>query len=257
MTKVTDRISDSNLIELAKRSYENSQKSKLPSVIVNLASKGQVYPKSHPFRKGYTEMRYMTAYDEDILTNTSYARENVVIDKLLEALILDSVDIDTIALCDKEILIINARNMGYGPEYPIIVTDPKTNKPVEATMNLNEIKTSDFNLISDDNGEFVYELENLKQIKYRYLLQRDLKQISDSNTISGFLERTITEVDGKRDLESIRNFIKTELTLQESKRFRTYITDNTPEVLKQIKIQSENGSTLTASFRFNSDLFWL
>ena len=89
MTKMTDRLSDSNIIELAKRSYENKEKSKLPSSIVNLASKGLVYPKSHPFRKGYTEMRYMTAYDEDILTNTSYIRENIVIDKLLESLILD------------------------------------------------------------------------------------------------------------------------------------------------------------------------
>lgn len=257
MTKLTDRISDSNLIELAKKSYENTQKSKLPSVIVNLASKGLVYPKSHPFRKGYTEMRYMTAYDEDILTNISYARENVTIDKLLEALILDPVDISSIAVCDKEILIINARNMGYGSEYPIVVTDPNTNKSIDRILNLNEIKTSEFNLIPDDNGEFTYELDIDKQIKYRFLLQRDLDKISESNTISGFLEKTITEVNGKRDSESIRNFIKTELSLRDSKKFRSYIENNTPSVIKQMELQSEDGSTFTASFRFNANLFWI
>lgn len=257
MTKLTDRLSDSNIIELAKRSYENKEKSKLPSVIVNLASKGLVYPKSHPFRKGYTEMRYMTAYDEDILTNTSYAREDIVLDKLLEALILDPVDINSIALCDREILIINARNMGYGPEYPIIALDPATNKPIQKTLNLNEIRTTDFNLVSDDNGEFVYDLETGKQIKYHFLLQRDLNKINESNTVSGFLERTITEVDGKRDIDSIRSFIKSELSLRESKQFRTHIENNTPEVIKQVDLQSEDGSTFTASFRFNADLFWL
>jgi hypothetical protein len=257
MTKMTDRLSDSNIIELAKRSYENKEKSKLPSSIVNLTSKGLVYPKSHPFRKGYTEMRYMTAYDEDILTNTSYARENIILDKLLEALILDPVDINTIAICDKEILIINARNMGYGPDYPITVFDNKTNEIIEQTLNLNEIKTSEFDLVSDDNGEFTYEFETGKQIKYRFLLQRDLNKINESNTISGFLERAITEVNGNRDIDSIRSFIKTELSLRESKQFRTYVNDITPEVIKQIEMQSEDGSTFTATFRFNADLFWL
>ena len=257
MTKMTDRISDSNIIELAKRSYENKEKSKLPSSIVNLASNGSVYPKSHPFRKGYTQMRYMTAYDEDILTNASYARENIILDKLLEALILDPVDINSIAICDKEILVINARNMGYGPDYPISVFDTNTNTIVEKTLNLNEIKTSEFDLVSDDNGEFIYEFENGKQIKYRFLLQRDIAKINETNTISGFLERTITEVNGKRDIDSIRSFIKTDLSLRESKQFRTYVNDITPDVIKEIEMQSEDGSTFTATFRFNAELFWL
>ena len=257
MAKLTDRLSDSNIIELAKRSYENKEKSKLPSVIVNLASKGLVYPKSHPFRKGYTEMRYMTAYDEDILTNTSYIRENVVLDKLLESLILDPVDINSISICDKEILIINARNMGYGPDYPISVMDTSTNTIIQKTINLNDIKTSEFDLVSDDNGEFIYELDNGNQIKYRFLLQRDLIKIKESNAVSGFLERTITEVYGNRDIDSIRTFIKNELSLRESKQFRTFINDNTPEVIKQIEMQSEDGSTFTATFQFNAGLFWL
>jgi hypothetical protein len=257
MTKMTDRLSDSNIIELAKRSYENKEKSKLPSSIVNLASKGLVYPKSHPFRKGFTEMRYMTAYDEDILTNISYARENVVINKLLEALILEPVDVDSIAICDREILIIHARNMGYGPEYPISVMDPITNKLKETILNLDDIKTSEFNLVSDDNGEFIYELENTNQIKFRFLLQQDLTKINESNASSGFLEHAITEVYGNRDRESIKSFIKSDLTLREAKRFRTYVNDNTPEVIKQVTLQSDNGSTFTATFQFNADLFWI
>ena len=69
---VTERFSDKNLIELAKQQYENKQRSTIPSIAVTLPSKGLVYPESSPLRKGTVEMRYMTAYDEDILTNTTY-----------------------------------------------------------------------------------------------------------------------------------------------------------------------------------------
>ncbi len=91
---VTDRLSDKNLIELAKQQYENKQRSTVPSVLVPLPSKGQVYPESSALRKGHVEMRYMTAYDEDILTNSTYIKQGVVLDKLVKSLVLDPIDID-------------------------------------------------------------------------------------------------------------------------------------------------------------------
>ena len=61
----------------ARKHYETEQQSKLPSMIVPLASGGKIYPKDHPLANGKIEMRYMTAYDEDILTNVSYVRDKV------------------------------------------------------------------------------------------------------------------------------------------------------------------------------------
>ena len=83
MAKHTDRY-DKNIIELAKKEYQSTQRGKLPVELVRLASGGDIYPESNPLRKGIIEMRYMTAYDEDILTNASFMREGVVLDKLLE-----------------------------------------------------------------------------------------------------------------------------------------------------------------------------
>jgi hypothetical protein len=87
MSTHTNKI-DSNIIEIAKQRYESKQRSKLPSIIVSLASAGKIYPESSPLRAGQIEMRYMTAYDEDILTNTSYIKNGVVFDKLLESIIV-------------------------------------------------------------------------------------------------------------------------------------------------------------------------
>ena len=81
--KVTTRLGNNDLVNIARQQYENTQKIKIPSVIVKLASGGKIYPKTHPLHSGQIEMRYMTAYDEDILTNTSYITEGVVFDKLL------------------------------------------------------------------------------------------------------------------------------------------------------------------------------
>ncbi len=59
---------------------------KLPTEIVELPSKGLLYPEDSELAKGTVEIKYMTAKEEDILTNQSYIRNGTVLDKLLKAL---------------------------------------------------------------------------------------------------------------------------------------------------------------------------
>ena len=47
------------------------QKFKLPTETVELPSKGLLYPKDSPLASGKIEMKYMTAKEEDIITNTN------------------------------------------------------------------------------------------------------------------------------------------------------------------------------------------
>ena len=48
------------------------QKQKFPTEIVDLPSEGKLYPKDSPLANGTIEMKYMTAKEEDILTNQNY-----------------------------------------------------------------------------------------------------------------------------------------------------------------------------------------
>ena len=57
-----------------------------PTEIIELTSKGLLYPETSELSKGTFEMKYMTAKDEDILTNTSYIKTGVVFDKLMQSL---------------------------------------------------------------------------------------------------------------------------------------------------------------------------
>ena len=62
---------------------------KFPTEVIDLPSKGLLYPKDSPLSSGKIEMKYMTAKEEDILTNQNYIAKGTVIDKLLQSLIVD------------------------------------------------------------------------------------------------------------------------------------------------------------------------
>jgi hypothetical protein len=252
MAGMTDRVSDQTIIQLAKQQYESQKQQSMPSEIFPLVSNGMVYPKDHPLRSGKIEMRYMTAYDEDILTNSSYMREGVVLDKLLEALIVTPVDYSTIARIDKNGLIIAARIVSYGKDYNVIVKDPKTKKELKRIVDLSELKGTQFNLEADDAGEFNYTLADNTNLKFKFLLTGD----NDDLKISEFLERTITQVNDSRKLEDIQDFIRYKFMARDSKIFRTYITDNTPNMIMDYEFEGEDGSTFISGFPIGTDFFW-
>ena len=59
------------------------QQHQFPTEEVTLPSKGLLYPKESPLSKGVITMKYMTAREEDILTNQNLIENGTVIDKLL------------------------------------------------------------------------------------------------------------------------------------------------------------------------------
>ena len=52
----------------------SDEKFKFPTEVVELPSKGLVYPEDNPLAEGKIVMKYMTAKEEDILTNQNYIK---------------------------------------------------------------------------------------------------------------------------------------------------------------------------------------
>ena len=74
---------------------------KFPTEVVDLPSKGLLYPKENPLSSGQIEVKYMTAKEEDILTSANLIKSGRVIEKLLESLIVDkSIKVDDILVGD-------------------------------------------------------------------------------------------------------------------------------------------------------------
>ena len=71
---------------------------KFPTEMVDLPSKGLFYPENHPLASGKVEMKYMTAKEEDILTNKSYIEKGIVIDKLLQSLLVTQFEYNDLLL---------------------------------------------------------------------------------------------------------------------------------------------------------------
>ena len=61
----------------------------MPTEVVELPSKGIVYPEDNPLSSGKVEIKYMTAKEEDILTNQSYIEKGIVVDKVLKSVIFN------------------------------------------------------------------------------------------------------------------------------------------------------------------------
>lgn len=251
MTQVTSKLTNQQIIEAAKQRYESEKRSKLPSELIKLPSFGKVYPKHHPLHNGEIEIRYMTAYDEDILTNVSYIETGVVFDKLLESIIMTPISINDIVTSDKDALIVHARRLAYGPEYPVVVQDPKTKKDISATINLNLLKNKPFELESDENGEFSYSVNNNTVLKFKY----STSSLTDPK-ITEFLKNIITEVNGKRDSESIDAFIRYEFFAADAKTFRKFVVDNAPGLDFLYEFEGEDGSTFSSTFPIGPDFFW-
>ena len=93
------------------------QEQQFPTENVTLPSKGLFYPKDSPLKKGVIEIKYMTAKEEDILTNQNYINNATVIDKLLQSLIVTPINYDDLLIGDKNAILVAARILGYGANY--------------------------------------------------------------------------------------------------------------------------------------------
>jgi hypothetical protein len=197
----------------------------------------------------------MTAYDEDIITNESYVRDGIVFDMLLAELITDDIDVSDIATIDRDGLIINARILGYGSDYPVSVLDPISNKYLEKIIDLHDVIKSEFSLESDVNGEFTY-IDDTINLKFKFKNSYDDKKLNKERIVSSFLFATITEVNGKRSQIDIEQFIKYEFSPKQSRAFRKYYNDNSPKLITELEFEGENGDTFTSTFPIGLDLFW-
>ena len=89
----------------------------IPTEIVELPSLGLIYPESSPLSSGKIEMKYMTAREEDILTNQNYIQKGTVLDELVKSLIVSNINYDDLCVGDKNAVLVAARILGYGKDY--------------------------------------------------------------------------------------------------------------------------------------------
>ena len=143
---------------------------KFPSEVIELPSKGLVYPEDNPLSSGTVEMKYMTAKEEDILTNQNYIKSGLVLDKLLQSLIISKIDYNDLIVGDKNALLVAARILGYGKDYKIKFKEEEVNIDLSTLDN----KLVDESLFTKGKNEFEFTLPNSGTvITWKILTHRD------------------------------------------------------------------------------------
>jgi hypothetical protein len=234
---------------------------KFPTEEIELPSKGLLYPEDNPLSSGKVEIKYMTAKEEDILTNQAYIQKGIVLDKLLESVIISKININDLIVGDKNALLIATRILGYGGTYDVTI-----NGNVES-INLTELENKPFDEGSITKGlnEFSFTLPSSSTvITYKLLTGQDEKAIerelaglkkinkTSSPELSTRLKHIITSVDGDTEKKAIREFIDGYLLARDSRALREHIKDTQPDV--DLNVILDSGEEVRVPIGLN--FFW-
>ena len=212
---------------------------KLPTESVELPSKGLIYPEDNPLSSGKVEMKYMTAKEEDILSNQSYIEKGVVIDKLLQSLLVSDVNYNDLIIGDKNAIMVAARILGYGKNYSFTYDGEET----EIDLSLLENKPINEKDFPKGTNNFNFTLPATgTEITFKILTHKDeqkiqkeidgLKKINkqNSSTISTRLKHIITSIEGDSEPKNIREYVDKYMLAQDSRALRNHMQDFQPDI---------------------------
>jgi hypothetical protein len=232
-----------------------------PTEIVDLPSKGLVYPASNPLSSGKIEMKYMTAREEDILTNQNYINKGTVLDELIKSLIVSDVRYEDMIIGDKNALLVAARILGYGKDYKFEWGGEEYN------IDLTTIQDKPINeKLFKGVNEFNFTLPSTSvEITFKLLTGADEKKINaeleglkkinknSSPELSTRLKYMITSVGGNRESKDIRQFVDNQLLARDSRALREYIKEVQPDVDLTF---FPDGSDTKVSIPIGLSFFW-
>ena len=240
-----------------------------PTEMVDLPSKGLLYPSTNPLSSGNIELKYMTAKEEDILTNVNLLRQGIAIEKMLKSIIKSPIAYEDLTLGDRNGLLVAARILGYGKDYALKITNPTTGEAEEINVDLQTLKYKDIDFSVFQNGEVTYELPFSKNtVTFKILTVADDKQIDEEakaikKTLgyepgaSERLKYQITSVNGDRTQKTIRDFIDSgALLARDSNPLRKYMNSVTPDIDMSTTVTLKDGTTLDIDVPMTSEFFF-
>ena len=244
-----------------------------PTEVLDLPSKGLLYPKDSPLSSGQIDIKYMTAKEEDILTSTNLLEKGLAIDKLLESIIADSkIKLDDMLLGDKNAIMIGARVLGYGKDYEINMIDPDTVQEVSTVVDLTSIqhKKIDYSLLEGNENKFSFTLPNSKRVlEFKLLTHKDEKKVEETeralekvavdgvrSALTTRYKQQIISIDGDTNSTTINRFVDKEFLSVDSREFRNHVKSITPDVDLTFQYTSQEGASHTVDIPIGIRFFW-
>ena len=279
------KMSDAEIAAQIRQEHEVKQVSdyKFPTEIIELPSKGLIYPQDNALSSGRVEMKYMTAREEDILSTQSYIKDGSVLDRLFQSLIISNGDGQPIkytdlVIGDKNAIMIAARILGYGKDYSVEVQDPFSDKTQKEVIDLTQFENKEYdgsNQVELHKNEFRFELPQSKRvvtfmslseskerlIKHKLEEQtkanRKLKRDEASRELTTRLKVAILSVDDSYEIKDVENFVDNELFAVDSRALRAYMAEVMPDIdLNWEFISEETGRAEEMMLPIGIGFFW-
>ena len=232
-----------------------------PTEVIDLPSKGLIYPKDNPLSSGKVEIKYMTAKEEDILSNQAYIQNGTVLDKLLDSVVMSKINLKDLVIGDKNAVLIATRILGYGSDYSFTINGNQQNIDLSTLEN----KPFDGSLMIDGKNEFAFTLPHSKtDITYKLLdghdevkIERELKGLKKINKNASpeattRLKYTITSVNGETETKAVREFVDNYFLARDARAFRDHLKSTQPDVDLDIILDSGEEVTVPIGLSF----FW-
>ena len=241
------------------------QKFNVPTETVELPSKGLLYPKDSPLSEGKVEMKYMTAKEEDILSNINYIKQGTVLDRLLESLIVTPIKYGDLLSGDKNAIMIAARILSYGKDYEVEYKGEKV------IVDLSSFQHKEINEAEYTKGQnnFSFTLPTTGNlVTFKILTHDDEKAIEQEvkglqkihkDNLAGVttrLKRLITSVNGNTDVKDIREFVDKYLLAKDARALREEYSRVSPDIEMKFKFTDEDGNEEDVDLPIGLDFFW-
>ena len=247
-----------------------------PTELVDIPSKGLLYPADHPLHgKEEIEIRYMTAKEEDILTSKTLLKKGVAIDRFLQNIIVDkNIKVNDLLIGDKNAILIAARSTGYGSDYETQVVCPNCGTKSHESFDLanpfiNESKVDEkLGIRKTENNNFLLTMPFSKfEVEIRVLTGNDEKQITklaDSRK-KGMMQETgmtdqykmmIVSVQGNAQRNVINHYVDN-MPLRDARFLRNAYKVVNPDVKVQKHFECSNcGFDQEMEVPFGADFLW-
>lgn len=241
-----------------------------PTQYVDLPSKGR-YPEGHALRgKDTIEINYMTAKDEDILTNRSLLRKGLAIDKLIQNLITDaSIDARSLYIGDRNAIMIYARAAAYGEEYKTKIQCPACTKTSKFCFDLSTHQTytpdTDVEGLSDNgDGTFTVKLPasniyaTIKPLtgESELLILKSESEKESETLITDQIRYSIVDFNGYNDAKTL-SYVVENMVAKDSRYLRKWIDHISPDIIMKTQFDCPKcHSSQEVTVPFGTEFFW-
>jgi len=245
----------------------------IPVDVVSLPSKGLVYTLDHPLvNEDETEIRCMTAREEDLLTSRALIKNGTVMSKLLQSCMMNKmVDPDSLLLGDRNALLIAIRVTGYGPEYTANVACKECGEETEENFNMGAltIKPLGANPVQQNVNLFEKRLPMSGDVVHFKLLNglddANLTKIANrrkklkaqvENSITDKLTHSIVSINGDANQANIAKAVQS-MRAGDARALRAYMNKIEPDIdMKQWFECSSCGEESEVEIPLGISFFW-